>query len=237
MRYIKTYWLSLQRCCNKDVKKYPALKSMFLSRAEKETIDKGSSSSSETNEGGKFYQLNLNKWRLPMWTFKRSPFVAPHSLFTFIYKLQFIFSERWPPLALRVYPKTKELIRIIASRFFKTSYHGEDIIDEDITDDADNYLPLDEVFICFSTRQKLRHINEKHYNTVSEPAVSFYRESLRYVLDRMNMSCSFWWQAVLTFSNKGSAEWSHVEYFLNTLSNVLPNDDEKIDRLYEEFTD
>ena len=100
-------------------------------------------------------------------------------------------------LALRVYPKTKELIRIIVSRFFKTSYHGEDIIDEDITDDADNYLPLDEVFICFSTRQKLRDIDEKHYNTVSEPAAAFYRESLRYVLDRMNMSCSFWRQAVL----------------------------------------
>ena len=61
MRYIKTYWLSLQRCCNKEVKKYPALKSMFLSRVEKETIDKGSSSSSETNKGGKVYQLNLNK--------------------------------------------------------------------------------------------------------------------------------------------------------------------------------
>ena len=27
--------------------------------------------------------------------------------------------------------------------------------------------------------------------------------------------------------NKGSAKWSHVEYFLNTFSNVLPNDDEK----------
>ena len=100
-------------------------------------------------------------------------------------------------LALRVYPKTKELIRIIASCFFKTSYHDENIIDEDITDDTDNCLPLDEVFICFSTRQKLRDIDEKHYNTVSEPAVAFYRESLRYVLDRMNMSCSFWRQAVL----------------------------------------
>ena len=40
-------------------------------------------------------------------------------------------------------------------------------------------------------------------------------------------------QSWLTFSNKGSSEWSYVEYFLNTLSNVLPNDDEKIDRLYE----
>ena len=112
-------------------------------------------------------------------------------------QIKIYFFREVTTLALRVYPKTKELIRIIVSRFFKTSYHGEDIIDEDITDDADNYLPLDEVFICFSTRQKLRDIDEKHYNTVSEPAAAFYREGLRYVLDRMNMSCSFWQQAVL----------------------------------------
>ena len=51
---------------------------------------------------------------------------------------------------------TKELIRKIASRFLKTScYHGEDITDGDIIDNADNYLPLNEVFIGFSTRQKI----------------------------------------------------------------------------------
>ena len=38
---------------------------------------------------------------------------------------------------------TKELIRKIVSRFLKTTcYHEEDIIDEDIIDDADNYLLL-----------------------------------------------------------------------------------------------
>ena len=35
MQYVKTHWLSLQQCCDKEVKKYPALKSMFLSRVEK----------------------------------------------------------------------------------------------------------------------------------------------------------------------------------------------------------
>ena len=52
------------------------------------------------------------------------------------------------------------------------------------------------------------------------------------------MSCCFWQQAVwIDFFSKGSAKWSHVEYFLNTFSNVLPNDDQKFDCLYEEFTD
>ena len=40
----------------------------------------------------------------------------------------------------KVYLMTKELIRKIASLFLKTSfYHGEDIIDENIMDDADNF--------------------------------------------------------------------------------------------------
>ena len=110
-------------------------------------------------------------------------------------------------------------------------------------DDADNCLQLDEFFIGFSTRQKLNKffkegdINQKQYNTAPEAAIAFYRESLRYVLDKMDMPCSFWQQAVwIDFFNKGSSKWSHVEYFLNTFSNVLPNDDEKSDHLYEEFT-
>ena len=59
VQYVKTRWLLLQQCCDEEVKKYPVLKSMFLSWVEKETIDKGNSSG-ETNEGGKVYQLNLN---------------------------------------------------------------------------------------------------------------------------------------------------------------------------------
>ena len=81
---------------------------------------------------------------------------------------------------------TKDLIRKIASRFLETScYHGEDIIDEDIIDDVDNYLPLDEVFIGFLTRQRRNKlfkeggIDQAQYNTVPEAAITFYRESLR----------------------------------------------------------
>ena len=81
---------------------------------------------------------------------------------------------------------TKELIRKIASRFLETScYHGEDIIDEDIIADVDNYFPLDEVFIGFLTRQRRNKlfkeggIDQAQYNTVPEAAITFYRESLR----------------------------------------------------------
>ena len=41
-RFVKTWWLSLETCCNKEFKKSPSLKSMFLSRSNNSLdIDKG----------------------------------------------------------------------------------------------------------------------------------------------------------------------------------------------------
>ena len=34
-RFVSTRWLSLEICCDKELKKYEALKSMFLSRGKK----------------------------------------------------------------------------------------------------------------------------------------------------------------------------------------------------------
>ena len=34
IRYVSTRWLSLEKCCDKEIRKYPALKSMFTSRNE-----------------------------------------------------------------------------------------------------------------------------------------------------------------------------------------------------------
>ena len=51
-RFVSTRWLSLETCCDKEFKKFEALKSMFISRVEKEgqlDIDDGSE--------GKIYQM------------------------------------------------------------------------------------------------------------------------------------------------------------------------------------
>ena len=75
------------------------------------------------------------------------------------------------------------LTLINQKKFLETScYHGEDIIDEYIIDDSDNYLPLDEVFIDFSIRQKLKKlfkeggIDQAQYDTVPAAAIAFYRK-------------------------------------------------------------
>ena len=40
-RYVSTRWLCLEKCCAKELKKFRALKSMFLSRGDKDLIDRG----------------------------------------------------------------------------------------------------------------------------------------------------------------------------------------------------
>ena len=51
-RFVSTRWLSLETFCDKELKKFEALKSMFISKGEKEgrlDIDGGSE--------GKIYQI------------------------------------------------------------------------------------------------------------------------------------------------------------------------------------
>ena len=40
-RYVKTRWLSLERCCDKELREFPTLKSMFLSRVQGGLLDNG----------------------------------------------------------------------------------------------------------------------------------------------------------------------------------------------------
>ena len=62
VRYVKIRWLSLEQCCNKGIKKFPALKSMFLSRVEKEIIDR--ENSDQTNASGRKHSTKFKRLRM-----------------------------------------------------------------------------------------------------------------------------------------------------------------------------
>ena len=57
----------------------------------------------------------------------------------------------------------------------------------DMLEYEDNYLPLNEVFVGFNTKQMLKKffnddsIDQNEYDKVLKSAVSFYKESLRYL--------------------------------------------------------
>ena len=240
VRYVKTRWLSLEQCCDKEVRKFPALKSMFLSRVEKEVIDKG-----QHDEDGDGKKLSTKFARLK--AAYEDPLTEIHLLF-FTSSLRLfteynLFLQSGDPLAHKVFPMTQNLVRKIASRFLTPEcYRDVDIITQDIIDDSNNYLPNAEVFLGFSTRQKLkklfneRDISDAQFDSVPRAAIAFYRESLRYVLNKMDMSASFWKQAVwVDFFNRDTAKWSSIEYFLNSFGNLISHDEDLVSVIYEEF--
>ena len=58
------------------------------------------------------------------------------------------------------------------------------------------------------------------YNITSKAAIAIYRENRRYVVNKM--TGPFWRQAIwIDFVNRNNVQWSHVEYFLNTFSDVF----------------
>ena len=81
-------------------------------------------------------------------------------------------------------------------------------------------------------------INQNEYDKVLKAAVAFYKESLRYLLIKMDMSCSFWQHTTwIDFIYRNKANCSDVEYFLINFSGILQFDHQEKEHLYEEFID
>ena len=77
----------------------------------------------------------------------------------------------------------------------------------------DNYLPLNEVFVRFNTKQMLKklfnddNIDQNEYDKFLKAAVTFHKESLKYLPTKMDMCCSFWQHATwidLFYRNKAN---------------------------------
>ena len=164
--------------------KFPALKSMFLSRVEKDVIDKGASEADEPSKKLtiKFKRLR-NAYEDPLTEVHLYFYTSALPLFT-NYNL---FLQRGDFLANKVYPMTKELHRKIAIRFMKPDAFQVNDITADLIDDRENCLPFEEIFVGFTTKllKKLFNdgkIDKLQFNNVLEAARAFYKESLRCVI-------------------------------------------------------
>ena len=80
-----------------------------------------------------------------------------------------------------------------------------------------NYLPLNEVFVGFNTKQMLKKLfndgstDQNEYCKVLNAAVAFYKESMRYLLTKMDMSCSFWQHVTwIDFFCRNKANWYDI---------------------------
>lgn len=150
--------------------------------------------------------------------------------------------QRADPLAHKVYPITQELIRKISMRFLKPAVIRQGITK--VLADEENLLPLESIFIGFTTKgllnKKLSNgdITQEGYNNCLRGAQEFYRTSLQYVLKKMVMAGTPWVHAVwIDFFKRGEASWSDVEYFIENFKSVLRFDEHEINALYGQFVD
>ena len=113
-RYVKTRWLSLEQCCNKEISKFPAFKSIFLSGVQKEVIHRGNSN--HTDASGSKHSTKFK----PLKDTFQDPLTEVHLFFyalaLSIFTNYNFFLQRGDPLA-QVYPVTNELTRELAMRF------------------------------------------------------------------------------------------------------------------------
>ena len=114
----------------------------------------------------------------------------------------------------------------------------------DLIDDPENYLPLEGIFVSFTTKNLLKklfndgEIYKLQYNNVFEAARTFYKESWKYVIKKMDMTDAFWNHPVwVGFFSRETAKWSDIEYFISRHEGILQFNHQEIDMLYEEFVD
>jgi len=111
-------------------------------------------------------------------------------------------------------------------------------------EDEENYLPLSNVFVGMCTRNTLRKllnegiIADAQYNLMLKAAQEFYKESLKYVLKKMDNSEGFWKHAFwIDFFHRNKANWEDVHYFTEMYKDVLSFSEREYEQLFEEFID
>ena len=110
------------------------------------------------------------------------------------------FLQRLDPLAHMVKPVTDSLTRKIGMRFLIPDVLHD--VTEEVLENKDNYLPLFSAYIGGETGALLQNLFEEgditvaERNKVLEAAEAFYRDSLKYVLQKMRVIEGFWKNAV-----------------------------------------
>ena len=149
---------------------------------------------------------------------------------------------RSDPQAHSVYPLTKELCRKVAMRFLRPEILKSLTVEN--VKNEDNYLPISEMHVgllTLSTLNKLTNdgsITQSQRKKLLTAAQAFYRESLVYVLEKMDANNEFWMHAVwVNFLKRNEASWEDVNYFIVKYHSLLGLSSTQYDRLYEEFID
>ena len=140
-RFVKTRWLCLERCCDKEQQKYPALKSLFTSRTESSLRqDKRNEEDDEKSTRKRFKRLK-KAFADPLTEVYISFFTSALPLFTHCN----LFLQQSDPQAHNVHPMTQSLIKKIATRFLKREALSNATVKN--VQDESNYVPLKDMHV------------------------------------------------------------------------------------------
>lgn len=236
-RFVPTRWLCLERCCEKENKKFQALVSLFTSRvADSSKEDRGTEDS--TSMKTRFRRLKKD-FQDPLAEVHLQFYTSALAIFTRFNR----FLQRSDPQGHKVQPMVKQLIRNIAQRILQPHVVKEPITNAVLEDDS-NYLPLHDIHIGLMSKSLLDvmfdegDISSQDRDKMLLAAQAFFKASLLYVMEKMHVDDRFWKAAVwIDYANRSSASWNDVAFFCTKYASVLNFKEEESDMLYEQFLD
>ena len=135
---------------------------------------------------------------------------------------------------------TQSLIKKIASRFLKREALSNVTVKN--VQDESKYVPLKDMHVGFNTMLLLRRLfNEGDIDQAQSDkfllsAQSFYKESLLYVLNKMDSKHDFWIHDVwINFFNRENEHWDDINYFVERYELILNFDEYSYKLLYDQF--
>ena len=225
LKHLSVRWLSLQRCMERILKKFPSLRSYF---ASEESTDQ------------RFQRLSQvfdNPLLEPALLFQTSS----SSLFTTFNLLL----QRDEPTIQVLKPAIETLGKKIANRIILPSVMKNiGSIAELNLDNEEIFLEPKSLFLGGTTKftlNRLRNngtISDSGYKKLHSAAHHYFKSSLKYILEKFPVNndvlCNAVWVDVL---HRIDARWDHVQFFLDTFSSLPLLQDMNFDELYDEFVD
>ena len=225
LKHLSVRWLSLQRCMDRILKKYPSLKSYF---------------SSEDFEDQRFQRLSTlfsNPLLEPALLFRTSSI----SLFT---KFNLLLQRDEPTIHV-LKPAMERLGRKLANRIVlpRVMKDANSITELDL-DDEHVFMESRSLFLGGATKftqNQLRNggtISDADYKKIHEAAHHYFKSSLKYVLDKFPINSDVFCNAVwVNVPERLNATWENVQFFLDKFSSLTLLERIDFDELYDEFVD
>lgn len=222
MKHVSCRWLSLDRCIERIVKKFPSVKAYFLS---------------ESFADARFKRLK-EAFSNPVMESVLLFHNASIQLFTSFNKLL----QRSEPTIHVLQYSMLSLARKLANRIVKPHIIKDvEIKDLDLTDE-NIFIPTQSMFLGGITKQTLnRLLNEGDitatvYRKFFTAAHYYFKSSLNYILNKFPLRDELIQNAVwVNVPARIDAEWQNVEYFYDRFQAVFQGI--PVGSLYEEFCD